>query len=109
MLVGLSCLVACSTSTSLGDTTGSVEVTVTTTGVDIDPDGYTVSLDTDQRAVPVNGTVNFIGLLAGIYGVTISDVAANCAVAGSTVQTAPVTIGPPVKITFTVTCTAAPA
>jgi hypothetical protein len=100
---------ACSTATSLGGgRSGSVDVMVTTTGVDIDPDGYTISLDAVQRSVPVNGSVSFTGLLAGIYGVSITDVAANCSVANSTSRTAPVVIGPPVEIGFDVTCQAMP-
>jgi len=95
---------ACSTSTTPGGSTGSVDVTVATTGEDIDSDGYTVTLGTDERPIAVDGSVTFAGLEAGIYAVTLGDVAENCDVAGSNPVSAPVVFGPPVEIAFAVAC-----
>jgi hypothetical protein len=95
---------ACSTSTTPGGNTGSVDVTVATTGEDIDSDGYTVTLGTDERPIAVDGSVTFTGLEAGIYAVTLGDVAENCDVAGSNPVSAPVVLGPPVEIGFAVEC-----
>ena len=95
---------ACSTSTTPGGNTGSVDVTVATTGEDIDSDGYTVTLGTDERPIAVDGSVTFDGLQTGIYSVTLGDVATNCEVDGANPASAPVVLGPPVEIGFAVEC-----
>lgn len=95
---------ACSTSTTPGGNAGSVDVTVATTGEDIDADGYTVTLGTDERSIAVDGSVTFEGLETGIYAVTLGDVAENCDVAGSNPLSATVVLGPPVEIAFAVEC-----
>src|SRR2546430_12147618 len=48
---------ACGSSESTGPSTGSVEVVATTTGADLDPDGYAVAVDGGGGlSLPVNGT-----------------------------------------------------
>ncbi|MEJ2541466.1 MAG: hypothetical protein P8188_16110, partial [Gemmatimonadota bacterium] len=64
-----------------GPPTGALVVAVTTTGTDVDADGYTVTLnDEDPRAVSTNGSATFEGLADGDYTVELSGIAANCAV-----------------------------
>lgn len=106
LLFAVLALGGCSTSTGPGGNTGSVEVTTTTTGEDIDPDGYTVTVGIDQRPIGVNATVTFSGLQTDIYAVTLGDVADNCEIDGSNPRSAPVVIGPPVEIDYVVTCVA---
>src|SRR2546421_6367896 len=54
---------ACGSSESTGPSTGSVEVVATTTGADLDPDGYAVAVDGGGGlSLPVNGTVTFTQL-----------------------------------------------
>src|SRR5205809_7236430 len=61
-----------------GPTTGSLSVTTATSGAsgDLDPDGYTVTLDgTTSRAIGINASVTFTGLTAGSHSVVLSGVA----------------------------------
>ena len=63
----------CSGSDSTGPSTGNVQVSASTTGADLDPDGYTVAVDGGAgRSLAVNGTVTFSQLSAGDHTVTLS-------------------------------------
>ena len=67
----------CSGSDSTGPSTGNVQVSASTTGADLDPDGYTVAVDGGAgRSLAVNGTVTFSQLSAGDHTVTLSGIAA---------------------------------
>ena len=58
-------------------------ITVTTTGVDLDPDGYRVMVDgSDRGAIASNGTV-FTRLDPGSRTISLAGLASNCAVEGS--------------------------
>ena len=85
--------------------TGSLEVIAATTGLNLDPDGYTITLDgAASQAVPTNGSVTFPGLSIGDHSVEISGLAANCAVSdGQTTRTVDV-VGGPNQTTFAVSC-----
>jgi hypothetical protein len=90
-----------------GPDTGTIDVTVATTGEDIDPDGYTVSLDGGgAQAVTVNGSVDFTSVEAGQHVVLLAGVAANCTVAGDNPRTVTVTEGGTTTVAFSVTCVA---
>lgn len=87
-------------------TTGLVAVTVSTTGAELDPDGYTVDLDgVATQPVTVNGTTTFTGVEQGDHALTLQGVAANCTVADNPVQ-ATVVAGQTVNASFSVTCVA---
>jgi hypothetical protein len=58
-------------------TTGSLKVDVATTGIEMDPDGYTVTVGSTTQAVAVNGSATISGLAAGGHDVTLEGVAAN--------------------------------
>lgn len=60
--------------------TGSLEVRVSTSGDDRDPDGYTVSVGTRSQAVAAQDSVVFESLPSGSYTVSLRGVASNCAV-----------------------------
>src|SRR5439155_1994954 len=66
-----------------GGGTGSLTVTTATSGAsgDLDPDGYTVSVDggAASQPIPDNGSVTFTGP-AGDHTVALSGVAGNCTV-----------------------------
>src|SRR5204862_4075502 len=86
---------------------GSVSVTAATSsaGWDLDPDGYTVTLDggaTSQTSA-TNGSVSFAGP-AGDHSVALSGVAANCTVSGANPRTVTVPSGGTVSTTFSVSC-----
>src|SRR5205809_5182599 len=79
-----------------GPTTGLPSVSTATSGAsgDLDPDGYTVTLDgTTSRAIGINASVTFTGLTAGSHSVVLSGVAGNCTVSGGTSRTVSVTAG----------------
>ncbi len=90
-------------------TTGVIKVTAATSGVDFDPDGYTVQVDAGQpRSLPVNGSAIFEGLGAGNHTVTLAGAATNCTAAGDNPRTVSVTTGgltrDTSRTTFEVTC-----
>ncbi|HMI49615.1 MAG TPA: hypothetical protein VK481_13145, partial [Gemmatimonadaceae bacterium] len=70
---------------SIGPVNGAVRAFVTTTGstVDLDTDGYTLSIDGGpEHRVDVSGNVLFDGLLVGSHLVELGGLATNCNVAG---------------------------
>lgn len=88
-------------------TTGDLDVSTSTTGSDLDADGYTVVVDgTQSQAIGVNATVRFADLEAGDHGVELTGVASNCTVGGSNPRTVSVTAGEVASTTFSVTCEA---
>lgn len=89
--------------------TGRATVNVTTTGSDIDPDGYIIRLaavvpgySTVVR-VAVNGSGAFDGLLPGRYEMSISEVTPNCSVVNR-VQPVEITAGNASSARFDVAC-----
>ena len=92
-------------------TTGNIEVTAATAGVDLDADGYAVQVDGGAaQALAINGTARFEGLGAGDHSVTLAGAAGNCGVAGSNPRALPVSTGgvkrDTVRTTFQITCVA---
>lgn len=88
---------------------GDLSVTTTTSGADIDPDGYMVTLDADPattKTVGPNGSVTFPGLAAGSHSVALSGLQSNCAVSGPNPQAGVVVTGGSVTVAFSVACQA---
>jgi Tol biopolymer transport system component len=92
---------------------GSLMVTVVTTGIEIDADGYTVAVHaasvefTESRNVATNSSVTFTPLWpATDYRVTLQGVSANCDVAGTGSRTVAVTEGVTTSVTFEISCEA---
>jgi hypothetical protein len=86
---------------------GDLDVTTTTTGNDLDPDGYTVTVDGGpSQAVAVDGTVTFTGLAEGNHSVELTSVAGNCTVSGANPRTVLVPFGGTVTTAFGITCVA---
>jgi Tol biopolymer transport system component len=90
---------------------GSLMVTVATTGVDPDPNGYTVDVQaasvgfTRTVSVAPNASVTVPALRsAADYRVTLGGLAPNCDVVGTDVQTVAVTAGVTTSVTFDVVC-----
>lgn len=93
--------------TLTGGTKGDLDVTTVTTGSDLDPDGYTVTVDsTTSQAMGTNATVRFTALAEGSHTVELSGVSANCAVSGENPRTVTVLGGSVAITTFDVTCMA---
>src|SRR5947199_288635 len=92
-------------SVSCSATSGSLAVTTSTTGSNVDPDGYTVTVDGNRsQAIATNGSVTFSGLSAGDHTVALSGVAGNCSVSGPNPQTVSVPAGATASMTFSVSC-----
>src|SRR5437879_5876931 len=90
--------------------TGTLTVTASTTGSNLDPDGYTVTLDgnasTSQPLATNGGTATFNAVAAGSHSVALSGVATNCTVSGPNPQSVTVPAGGTASASFTVTCVA---
>jgi hypothetical protein len=86
-----------------------IEVTTSTTGDDIDPDGYDIYLDGLLAAsIGVSGTAELTGLAVGSYTVALQDIASNCAVTnGSASRNVDVTEGLTASVAFIVECSGA--
>ena len=90
-------------------TTGAVEVIATTTGAEPDADGYSVSVDGEDRgALAAVGSTTLNQLSPGSHSVGLSGVAANCEVEGDNPIEVAVTAGASTSATFIVTCTSPP-
>jgi hypothetical protein len=86
---------------------GDLTVSTATTGADLDPDGYTVTVDgTAGQEIGVNGTVTFADLLEGDHTVELTGVAANCTVAEENPRTVTVPPNGAVETAFAVDCAA---
>jgi len=82
---------------------GSLVVGTSTTGVDLDADGYTVLVDGSSQPVATNGSVTFTGLATGTHSVTLSGAAQNCT-SGANPQSGTVTAGGMTSVTFSLSC-----
>lgn len=90
--------------------TGQIAVTTVTTGDTPDPDGYTLTVaGSPEGAIGVNAQLIVGDLAAGTYAVGLTDVAANCTVAGDNPRNLEVTAGVSTTTTFNVNCPGAPA
>src|SRR5439155_7558 len=70
----------------IGSGSGGLTVTTSTTGYNLDPDGYTVTIDgTNSQPIATNGNVTFTAP-AGANPVALSGVAANCKASPSKCQ-----------------------
>ena len=78
LLLG-SVLSACGGDSTSPPTTGTLEFNVVTTGVDIDPDGFLLTVDGGQpRTIPANGSLSISALPQGGHTLSISGLALNC-------------------------------
>ncbi|MFP8488611.1 IPT/TIG domain-containing protein [Gracilimonas sp. Q87] len=66
-------------------TTGTVEVSISTTGVDLDPDGYNLYLDKgDAVPVGINDLYTYSSVPEGSHTLELTDIAANCTISNGT-------------------------
>jgi len=101
-------LAACGGSESIAvptPSTGSVRITTSTTGENLDPDGYAVTVDgATPRAMGVSDTVTISQLSAGNHLITLNQVALNCAVGGLNPRTLGVSADDTTPSDFAVRC-----
>lgn len=85
--------------------TGSMVVTVTTAGIDVDPTGYVMLVDSATgHHLGANATITIPGIAPGMHTIRLADVDANCAIDGDTEQRASIAAGETVTVGFSVTC-----
>jgi hypothetical protein len=88
-------------------TTGSINVTTSTSGDLPDDDGYVIRLDgSNPRPIDPSGTETFATVPQGDHTVTITNVAGNCSVTGGSSRDVSVTAGQPTNVQFDITCPA---
>jgi hypothetical protein len=106
--LGLAAVLALGCDDSTAPTSGAIRTVVATTGalLDIDPNGYTVSIDGGPNQVLANsGAVTTSGLQAGNHLVQLGDVASNCTVDGTNPRSVDV-VAAHVDVFFVVSCIA---
>ncbi|MFL5459337.1 MAG: Ig-like domain-containing protein [Gemmatimonadales bacterium] len=86
--------------------TGSVEVTVTTSGENPDPDGYTVTFNGVDKAVNDGNPASYPDVAPGSYQASLAGEADNCSVQGDNPQPVVVTAGQQTSVHFNVACSA---
>jgi hypothetical protein len=104
VLAFLASWVACGGDDLVTPTTGELTVTVSTTGEDPDPDGYTLNLDGQPwTSIESNGTGTFT-VDEGDHTVELGGIAANCSVGGGRTRGVRVLADQDQSISFEVTC-----
>ena len=106
-LLSAACLSACgggdATAPPPPPTTGTLEFSIVSTGVDIDNDGFVLGVDSDfPRGIPANGTLS-LTLAPGTHTIAVSGVALNCDVTSPT--SVEVTVGKSTPVALRATCT----
>ena len=107
LLVGTAAaLAACGGGEGLtGPTTGTLEVASSTSGAELDPDGYTVQIDTEPaRGIGIAGTIRSTGVAPGTHTVQLGGLASNCMVSGDNPRSVSVARGETATVTFEVKC-----
>jgi hypothetical protein len=99
-------MTACEDSGGPPELTGEARVRVTTTGLDLDLDGYRLTVDgTDQGALSPNGT-RVIRIDPGTQPFALSGIAANCTLDHPGSREVTIVVDEVVQVDFTVVCTA---
>jgi hypothetical protein len=83
---------------------GTVRVTVRTSGGDPDFDGYEVVVDPARRSVEGNGTAEFRYIGVGTHSVALEGVADNCSVVGTSSRSVSIERDKVVNVSFDVEC-----
>lgn len=91
-------------STPLLGQTGDLRVLVSTSGSNLDADGYVVALDDVSQSVSVNGTVTFSRVSPGSYTASLIDLAENCTVQGANPRTVVIAANGVAEVKFEVVC-----
>jgi len=90
-------------------TSGTLVVTTATTATtssDLDPDGYSVSIDGEPaQPIGLNSELRSADLAVGVHSVTLSGLSGNCTLAGPATREAEVVLGAATDVRFDVNCT----
>lgn len=105
LLAGGLVTLACGGESLVEPATGALEIATSTSGVELDPDGYTLRIDTEPlQRIGLAGTVRRSGLAPGTHTIELGEVAPNCAVSGENASTVTVARGEAMRVTFEVAC-----
>jgi hypothetical protein len=105
MVVSLA-MTACEDSSGPPEAGGEARISVTTTGLDLDLDGYRVIVEgADRGAISTNGTMQ-IRLDTGLSSFTLMGIDANCNLDGSGSRKVTIADGEVAQVDFKVVCTA---
>jgi len=97
-------VLACESTTVSPPDSGVLEIGATVVGTDLDPDGFTVAIDTATPVRISNGNAISQELAPGLHQVSVSDVAANCAVDGASAFQINVLSGSTTRTTVSLVC-----
>jgi Tol biopolymer transport system component len=87
--------------------TGTLRVSVETTGGDLDVDGYQIVLGSQtKRLLLANSTLDLRDIDAGTYSVSLESVAENCVVSNTPPSSVTIVAGQTVNVAFEVACVA---
>lgn len=84
--------------------TGSATITIATSGVRIDPDGYELTVGQVTRSVEPNEIVQFLNLPVGAHAVTVSGLSLNCAESDPPLTSVTVQAGATVQAALEIEC-----
>ena len=88
-----------------GPTEGALEVLASTTGSDLDPDGYTLTVDNGAaQPLPSNGADTVASLSTGTHTVTLAGVAPNCLIGGGNPRDVEITAATLTSLQFDIAC-----
>ena len=106
LLLSLSAVaLACSGGDLAGPTTGSLEVTTTTTGAEVDPDGYIVQVDAEDRlTIGASSSFRSAGVTPGNHNIRLAGMASNCALEGDNPRPVTIAAGETTAVLFQVIC-----
>lgn len=105
LMVGFGAVGCGGTSSGPQDQTGELEVTTTTRGVRLDPNGYTIIVDDGApRPVGTAGTFTVADLPTGPIGVELADRSSNCSVEGDNPRIVSIDAGAVSRTTFELVC-----
>lgn len=95
------------TCVTLPPTAGTLHISTTTTGSNLDPDGYAFAVDgATSQPIGVNASATLPNVAAGAHSVQLSGVAGNCSVGGTNPRSVTVSAGATADVSFAITCTA---
>ena len=88
---------------------GTLEVVATTTGINLDPDGYTLSVDGGTpRSLPSNGADTVASLSIGTHTITLAGVASNCLLGGENPRTVEIAVSGVTSLQYHIACSQPP-
>jgi len=105
-LLCVTALAAACSGDSTAPAQGDLNLTVITSGVDLDPNGYLASIDGGApTTAPANGTAALTGIAAGEHTLSVTDVDENCSLTETTPVGFTVTDGSQTSVVLHITCT----